>query len=48
MLSVVDEGVEDEDEVDLMPTDETDIGIPDNKLSQKMQGSYVKILVWHK
>ena len=32
MLSVDDEGVEDEDEADLMPTDETDIGTPETRL----------------
>ena len=34
MLSVDDEGVEDEDEADLMPTDETDIGTPETRLSE--------------
>lgn len=34
MLSVHNEGVEDEDEADLMPTDETDIGTPESRLSE--------------
>ena len=34
MLSVDDEGVEDEDEADLMSTDETDIGTPETRLSE--------------
>ena len=34
MLSVDDDGVEDEDEAGLMPTDETDIRIPETRLSQ--------------
>ena len=34
MLSVDDEGVKNEDEADLMPTDETDIGIPKTRLSE--------------
>ena len=34
MLSVDDEGVEDEDEADLMPTDKTDIGTPETRLSE--------------
>ena len=34
MLSVDDEGVQGEDETDLMPTDETDIGTPETRLSE--------------
>ena len=34
MLSVDDEGLEDEDVADLVPTDETDIGIPETRLSE--------------
>ena len=34
MLSLDDDGVEDEDEADLMPTDETDIEIPETRLSE--------------
>ena len=35
MRSVDDEGVEYEDEADLIPTDETDIGTPKNKAFRK-------------